>query len=106
MATFDWIILTIYCIGIMVMALYFRARASRGLEEFFIAGRNLPWWVIGFADVAGYTGGGQGFVMILFLSGYAGLWLMARRFGCSFCRNFFIVSGVGDCCQARAVTPR
>ncbi|PYV81758.1 MAG: hypothetical protein DMG93_14285 [Acidobacteria bacterium] len=77
MATFDWIILAIYCIGIMVMALYFRARASRGLEEFFIAGRNLPWWVIGFADVAGYTGGGQGFVMILFLSGYAGLWLMA-----------------------------
>jgi Na+/proline symporter len=77
MATLDWIILAIYCIGIMAMALYFRARASKGLEEFFIAGRNLPWWVIGFADVAGYTGGGQGFVMILFLSGYAGLWLMA-----------------------------
>jgi SSS family solute:Na+ symporter len=77
MAALDWIILAVYCIGIMVMALYFRARASRGLEEFFIAGRNLPWWVIGFADVAGYTGGGQGFVMILFLSGYAGLWLMA-----------------------------
>ena len=77
MATLDWIILAVYCIGIMLMALYFRARASRGIEEFFIAGRNLPWWVIGFADVAGYTGGGQGFVMIVFLSGYAGLWLMA-----------------------------
>lgn len=77
MATLDWIILAIYCIGIMAMAMYFRTRASKGLEEFFIAGRNLPWWVIGFADVAGYTGGGQGFVMILFLSGYAGLWLMA-----------------------------
>jgi Na+/proline symporter len=77
MATFDWVILTIYCIGILALALYFRARASKGLEEFFIAGRNLPWWVIGFSDVAGYTGGGQGFVMIVFLSGYAGLWLMA-----------------------------
>lgn len=73
----DWIILTVYCLGIVVLALYFRKRASKGIEEFFVAGRNLPWWVIGFADVAGYTGGGQGFVMVLFLSGFAGLWLMA-----------------------------
>jgi solute:Na+ symporter, SSS family len=57
--------------------LYFRARSSRSVEGFFIAGRNLPWWVIGFADVAGYTGGGQGFVMVVFMSGFAGLWLMA-----------------------------
>jgi solute:Na+ symporter, SSS family len=73
----DWIILVVYCLGIVGLALHFRKRASRGIEEFFIAGRNLPWWVIGFADVAGYTGGGQGFVMVLFLSGFAGLWLMA-----------------------------
>jgi Na+/proline symporter len=77
MATLDWLILTIYCLGILGLALYFQARASKGLEEFFVAGRDLPWWVIGFADVAGYTGGGQGFVMVLFLSGFAGLWLMA-----------------------------
>ena len=73
----DWIILAAYCLGIISLALFFRKRASKGIEEFFVAGRNLPWWVIGFADVAGYTGGGQGFVMVLFLSGFAGLWLMA-----------------------------
>lgn len=77
MVTLDWLILAIYCIGILAFALYFRARASKNVEAFFIAGRDLPWWVIGFADVAGYTGGGQGFVMVLFLSGFAGLWLMA-----------------------------
>jgi len=77
MSSIDWIILALYCLGILLLAWYFHARASRGVEEFFIAGRNLPWWVIGFADVAGYTGGGQGFVMVVFLSGYAGLWLMA-----------------------------
>jgi solute:Na+ symporter, SSS family len=73
----DWMILVFYCLGILSLALYFRKRASKGIEEFFVAGRNLPWWVIGFADVAGYTGGGQGFVIVLFLSGFAGLWLMA-----------------------------
>jgi solute:Na+ symporter, SSS family len=77
MATLDWFILAIYCLGILGLALYFQARASKGVEAFFIAGRDLPWWVIGFADVAGYTGGGQGFVMVLFVSGFAGLWLMA-----------------------------
>lgn len=77
MHVFDWIILVSYCAGVLALAFYFRARASGSMEGFFIAGRNLPWWVIGFADVAGYTGGGQAFVTIVFISGYAGLWLMA-----------------------------
>jgi SSS family solute:Na+ symporter len=74
---FDWFILAIYCAGVLGLALYFRSRAGKSMESFFVAGRNLPWWVIGFADVAGYTGGGQSFVMVVFLSGYAGLWIMA-----------------------------
>lgn len=77
MRVFDWIILALYCAAILGLAGYFQKRASGGLVDFFAAGRDLPWWVIGFADVAGYTGGGQGFVMLLFLSGYSGLWLMA-----------------------------
>ena len=56
----DWLILAIYLAAILFIAFYFRARASRGIEEFFIADRKLPWWVIGFADVASYTGGGPG----------------------------------------------
>jgi len=77
MSPLDWTILGCYCTLIVGLALHFQKRASGGLVEFFAAGRDLPWWVIGFADVAGYTGGGQTFVMVLFLSGYGGLWLMA-----------------------------
>lgn len=77
MTALDWAILAGYCLAVLAIGLYFRARASQGVEDFFIAGRNLPWWVIGFADVAGYTGGGQGFIMVFFISGFAGLWLMA-----------------------------
>jgi solute:Na+ symporter, SSS family len=77
MSLVDWSILAIYCAAVLWLALFFRARAGKSVENFFVAGRNLPWWVIGFADVAGYTGGGQGFVMVVFLSGFAGLWLMA-----------------------------
>ena len=77
MSTIDWTILAAYCAAILGLAVYFQKRASGGIVDFFVAGRDLPWWVIGFADVAGYTGGGQGFVMLLFLDGYSGLWLMA-----------------------------
>lgn len=77
MTLLDWTILALYCLAILGLAFHFQRRASGGLVDFFAAGRDLPWWVIGFADVAGYTGGGQGFVMLLFLSGFSGLWLMA-----------------------------
>ncbi|HEV2325711.1 MAG TPA: hypothetical protein VGS10_17300 [Terracidiphilus sp.] len=77
MTFIDWVILILYCAGILFLAWRFHTRASRGIEQFFVAGRNLPWWVIGLGDVAGYTGGGQTFVMVTFLSGFAGLWLMA-----------------------------
>jgi SSS family solute:Na+ symporter len=77
MSGLDWSVLVAYAAAILSVAFYFRRRASRGVEDFFVAGRNLPWWVIGFADVAGYTGGGQAFVMVFFLGGFSGLWLMA-----------------------------
>lgn len=73
----DWVILGVYLAAVLAIGLYFRARASQGVEEFFIADRKLPWWVIGFADVASYTGGGQAFITVFFLSGFAGMWLMA-----------------------------
>ncbi|MGI8989931.1 MAG: sodium:solute symporter family transporter [Bryobacteraceae bacterium] len=73
----DWAILAIYLAAVLAIALYFRSRANQGVEEFFIADRKLPWWVIGFADVASYTGGGQAFITVFFLSGFAGMWLMA-----------------------------
>lgn len=77
MGSLDWIILVAYCLLLIVVGLFFRRRAERNLESYFIAGRDLPWWVIGLSDSAAYTGGGQGFLMVFFLSGFAGLWLMA-----------------------------
>jgi Na+/proline symporter len=73
----DWAILASYCVAVLAIGLYFRKRASQSVEEFFIADRKLPWWVIGFGDVASYTGGGQAFITVFFLSGFGGLWLMA-----------------------------
>ncbi len=77
MSPLDWLILAAYCGLLIAVGLYFRRRAARSVEGYFIADRNLPWWVIGLSDTAAYTGGGQGFLMVFFLGGFRGLWLMA-----------------------------
>lgn len=77
MKTIDWIIVVAYCAMLVAVGLYFRRRATGGVESYFLGDRNLPWWVIGLSDSAAYTGGGQAFVMIFFLDGFAGLWLIA-----------------------------
>ncbi|MBI3665474.1 MAG: hypothetical protein HY236_04490 [Acidobacteria bacterium] len=77
MTSLDWLILAAYCALLMAVGLHFHRRAAQSVEGYFIANRNLPWWVIGLSDSAAYTGGGQGFLMVFFLGGFSGLWLMA-----------------------------
>ncbi|MBI3693278.1 MAG: sodium:solute symporter [Acidobacteria bacterium] len=77
MSRLDWGILVAYCGLLIAVGLYFHRRAACSVEGYFIADRNLPWWVIGLSDTAAYTGGGQAFLMVFFLGGFRGLWLMA-----------------------------
>jgi len=76
MASIDWIIVTLYCGVLIVVAWVFHRRAGRSVDAYFVADRKLPWWIIGLSDVAGYTGGGQAFLMVFFLGGFSGFWLM------------------------------
>ncbi len=48
----DWCFIVGYCVAAFGIGLYFSKRASRNISEFFIAGRNLPWWIAGTSIVA------------------------------------------------------
>ena len=48
----DWTVIAVYVAVTVAAGLYFRRRASRGEEEYFLAGRSLPWWVLGTSMVA------------------------------------------------------
>jgi len=50
--TWDWVIIGGYCILITFVGLIFRKRAEGGVEDFFLSGRNLPWWLAGTSLVA------------------------------------------------------
>ena len=48
----DWIVLAAYGAVALAVGLWFARRAGAGTDEFFLAGRNLPWWLLGTSMVA------------------------------------------------------
>lgn len=50
----DWTIIAAYLAGITAFGLRFRTR-HRSLRDYFLAGRNIPWWAIALSIVAAET---------------------------------------------------
>ncbi len=48
----DWAIIGAYVAFALGMGAYFARRASRGVQDFFVGDRNLPWWLAGTSIVA------------------------------------------------------
>ncbi|HEY7530622.1 MAG TPA: sodium:solute symporter family protein [Gemmatimonadota bacterium] len=48
----DWAILGLYFAISLGIGLYYTRRASSSTTEFFVSGRNLPWWLAGTSMVA------------------------------------------------------
>ena len=71
--TLDWVIVGLYCIGIIGLATFVSRKESgqeRSAEDYFLAGRSLPWWAIGASLIAANISAeqiigmsGQGFVV-------------------------------------------
>jgi solute:Na+ symporter, SSS family len=51
---FDFAIITIYLVGITLFGMRFRKR-QRTLRDYFLAGRDIPWWAISLSIVAAET---------------------------------------------------
>src|SRR5579859_5789854 len=50
----DFAIIAIYLAGITLFGLHFRKR-HRSLRDYFLAGRDIPWWAISLSIVAAET---------------------------------------------------
>ncbi len=73
--------LTIIIVYLLLMALvgwWVAKKASRNAESYFLAGKSLPWWIIGVAH--GSSGvditGTMWFVMMLYIYGVKATWLL------------------------------
>ena len=47
LATLDWIVIALYGLVTFILGMWFTRRASQNMEEYFVAGRSLPWWIAG-----------------------------------------------------------
>ncbi len=52
LAALDWIIIGGFLTASLALGLFFSRRASRGIDDYFISGRRLPWWLAGISMVA------------------------------------------------------
>jgi len=48
----DWVIIAAYLVLSLLIGLYYRKRASKSLNDYFLGGRNLPWYIAGVSMVA------------------------------------------------------
>ncbi len=52
MELLDYIIIIVYFAASLLIALYYSKRAGKSTDEFFLSGRNLPWYLAGLSLVA------------------------------------------------------
>ena len=50
----DLLIVLTYLVGVALVGFLIRKKASSGLDNYYLAGRNLPWWVLGIAGCSSY----------------------------------------------------
>ena len=48
----DWLVVALYFLFNVAVGLYYKRRAGRDTAEFFLSGRNVPWWLAGTSMVA------------------------------------------------------
>ncbi len=52
MSSYDWLVVGSYILVSVFIGLFFSKRAGRNLDEYFLSGRSLPWWILGSSMVA------------------------------------------------------
>lgn len=48
----DWAVVALYFLFNLAIGWYYKARAGKNIGEFFLSGRNVPWWLAGTSMVA------------------------------------------------------
>ena len=48
----DWIVVALYFAFNIGIGFYYKSRAGSSVNEFFLSGRNVPWWLAGTSMVA------------------------------------------------------
>src|SRR6201998_3008206 len=73
----DWCWIGLYFVGNLAIGLFYRARAGKNVDEYFLSGRNVPWWLARTSMVATTFAADTPLAVtgMVALGGIAGNWL-------------------------------
>jgi Na+/proline symporter len=73
----DWLVIGLYFLVNLAIGFYYRRKASASVSDYFISGREVPWWLAGTSMVATTFGADTPLVVtgLVFQYGIAGNWL-------------------------------
>ncbi len=52
LSALDWLVVALYFLFNLAIGFYYKARAGKSVNEFFLSGRDVPWWLAGTSMVA------------------------------------------------------
>jgi Na+/proline symporter len=52
LTTLDWTLVGIYFVFILCVGLYFSKKSGKSINQYFLSGRSMPWWLLGLSMVA------------------------------------------------------
>ena len=73
----DLAIVGLYFALVMAMGFLVRKRATKDTDAYYLAGRGIPWWMLGLSGCSSYIdiGGTMGMIGLLFYLGFQGVWV-------------------------------
>jgi len=73
----DWSAIVAYLLITLFLGLYFRSRSGRSVDDYFVSGRNVSWWLAGTSMVATTFAADTPLVVtgLVYTQGVAGNWL-------------------------------
>ncbi len=73
----DLIIIGAYLVSVALLGFWARKKATQGLDSYFLAGRSVPWWMLGLSGCSSYIdiGGTMAMVGALYYLGFKALWV-------------------------------
>nr|MBC8343071.1 sodium:solute symporter [Bacteroidota bacterium] len=73
----DYTLIISYFIVLLGLGFYLRARANKSMEDYFLAGRSLPWWALGLSGTAAWfsVSGTMVIIAFLYMLGPRGLYI-------------------------------
>jgi len=74
---YDLLIIIGYLVVVAFLGFWVQKKATQGLDSYFLAGRNMPWWMFGLAGCSSYIdiGGTMAMVGVLYYLGLKSIWV-------------------------------